>query len=117
MALLLLQHYFLLITTTAARPEDPRTVQNLYGMTPAALAAHRNQRQLAQLLMPSHSLRRVLQAATPEALGWVWCGGGRGVWGCGWSGRRGAAGGVCVHLAAQAGRAPLADALFVLPPC
>lgn len=38
-------------------------------MNPAQLAAHRNQRQLAQLLMPSLSLSRVLQAATPEMMG------------------------------------------------
>jgi len=41
-------------------------VVNLYGMTPAQLAAYRNQRQLSRLLMPSLSLVRVLEALDPD---------------------------------------------------
>jgi len=67
-ALLLLQHYALMLTTgprSRPRPLDPRTLVNLYGMNPAQLAAHRSNRQMAQMLMPSVSLSRVLSVNTP----------------------------------------------------
>lgn len=67
-AMLLLQHYVLSLTTgprDRPRPADPRTLANLYGMNPAQLAAHRNNRQMAQLLMPSVSLSRVVPVNTP----------------------------------------------------
>lgn len=69
-AMLLLQHYVLSVTTSPRerpRPIDPRTLVNLYGMNPAQLAGHRNNRQMAQLLMPSTSLSRVLSASTPPS--------------------------------------------------
>lgn len=69
-AMLLLQHYVLLLRHAPRdrpRPSDPRTIVNLYGMNPAQLAAHRNNRQLAQLLMPTVPLSRVLAVhATPQ---------------------------------------------------
>lgn len=67
-AMLILQHYVLCLTSAPQerpRPTDPRTLVNLYGMNPAQLAAHRNNRQMAQLLMPSVSLSRLLSTATP----------------------------------------------------
>lgn len=67
-ALLLLQHYALMLTSgprSRPRPLDPRTLVNLYGMNPAQLAAHRSNRQMAQMLMPSVSLSRVLSVNTP----------------------------------------------------
>lgn len=48
-------------------PSDPRSVSNLYGYNPAQLAAHRNQRQLSRLLMPSLPLSRVLEALQPDS--------------------------------------------------
>lgn len=72
MALLLLQHYMLSVSAAGERApllDDPRHAVNLYGMNPAQLAAHRNNRQLAQLLMPTLALSRVLQVASPEATG------------------------------------------------
>ena len=68
-ALLLLQHYIMVLTQgprDRPRPTDPRTLVNLYGMNPAQLAAHRSNRQMAQLLMPSVSLSRVLAVQTPS---------------------------------------------------
>lgn len=67
-ATLLLQHYVLALMNgprDRPRPTDPRTLVNLYGMNPAQLAAHRNNRQMSQLLMPSVSLSRMLPAQTP----------------------------------------------------
>jgi hypothetical protein len=53
--------------TDSPRPQDPRTIPNLYGMNPAQLAAHRGYRQLARVLTPTLSLARVLEALQPDA--------------------------------------------------
>jgi hypothetical protein len=53
--------------TDTPRPQDPRSIPNLYGMNPAQLAAHRGYRQLSRVLTPTLSLARVLEALQPDA--------------------------------------------------
>eukprot|EP00878_Enallax_costatus_P007723 GHUV01008084.1.p1 GENE.GHUV01008084.1~~GHUV01008084.1.p1 ORF type:complete len:569 (+),score=179.35 GHUV01008084.1:523-2229(+) len=67
-ALMLLQHYVVQVVAApsdAPRPQDPRTMVNLYGMNPSQLAAHRGLRQLSRILSPSLALSRVLEALEP----------------------------------------------------
>lgn len=69
-AVMLLQQYVaqaVAASSDTPRPQDPRSVTNLYGMNPSQLAAHRGLRQLSCLLAPSLPLSRVLQAFEPAA--------------------------------------------------